>query len=225
MRMHLKFRILFACLFLPAFLFAQNVPKELKPYIKSIDISEIGGKEAVFGIQQISSTLYKCEGVWSIHSDVKQDDVSIKIRPAFNPNFHWAPHLTPTNDHIIAQHVFRSPALIAKNDEYSITLVPGLNELMQKDQLPMYLDLNALENELTIGYSKSKVEEHVLFKRDTGLLLKEGVWTGTSREPLIYKGVRKERVFENAFLSNMRLTSHFPTSLHIYIADSTFSTS
>jgi hypothetical protein len=43
------------------------------------------------------------------------------------------------------------------------------------------------------------------------------VWTGTSREPLIYNGVKKERVFENAFLEyGSMLSMTAPTGRTMY---------
>jgi len=54
---------------------------------------------------------------FELSDSIKQDDWQVSITPAFNPDFHWAPHLTPTNEHIIAQHVFRSPAVIVSSSK------------------------------------------------------------------------------------------------------------
>lgn len=43
---------------------------------------------------------------FDLKDTVKQDDWQVQIKPAFKPEFNWAPHLTPTVNNIIDQHVF-----------------------------------------------------------------------------------------------------------------------
>ena len=66
---------------------------------------------------------------WDLTDTVRQDDVQINITPAFNPVFHWAPHLTPTDSNIIAQHVFRTPAMIVQSQRQQLVVVPDCGHL------------------------------------------------------------------------------------------------
>ena len=66
---------------------------------------------------------------FDLKDTVKQDDWQVRIKPAFKPEFNWAPHLTPTVNNIIDQHVFRSPALIATDQQRGIVIIPDLDIL------------------------------------------------------------------------------------------------
>ncbi len=63
---------------------------------------------------------------------VAQDDWRIDVEPAFVPDFHWAPHLTPTARNVIDQHSFRSPALIVSGPSCTLTLIPDLDLLLSR---------------------------------------------------------------------------------------------
>lgn len=171
----------FPCLFflavisIPAISVAQNLPLAARNYIESIEIADIGLIKAKLDILKVSAGVYKAKVQWHLTHDVRQDNVSVNIKPAFKPSFHWAPHLTPTSQHIIAQHVFRSPALIVRGDNYAINLIPDLDQFQGNNYPPMYMDMDAQDNQLSIGFSKSKVVDHVLYVRDTGLTLKKGM--------------------------------------------------
>ncbi len=100
--------------------------------------------------------------------EVRQDDWQLNIYPAFTPDFHWAPHLTPTDDHIIDQHSFRSPALIVRDSHRLLIVIPDLDIMSKGTPVRWYMDLNAERNRLTLGMSRYKVEEHVLYRREPG---------------------------------------------------------
>src|SRR5690349_1365300 len=91
-------------LFCNMFLYAQDklIPAQLKPFISSITYQSINGQYPKVNYTALSKTLYKVSLQWDIADSVKQDDWQVNIVPAFTPAFHWAPHLTPTEDHIIA---------------------------------------------------------------------------------------------------------------------------
>src|SRR5690606_3122633 len=97
-----------------------------------------------------------------------QDDWRAVIRPKYTPEFFCAPHLTPTDDYIIAQHVFRAPALIAASPHQQITVVPDLDVLSHGSAVRWHMDMNAQSRTLTLGLSNAEVAEHVLFKRKPG---------------------------------------------------------
>ena len=157
----------FAC---DIFLFAQDksLPTQLKPYIQSITYQSINGQYPKVNYTPIGKNITKVSLEWNMPDSVKQDDWQVNIVPGFNPNFHWAPHLTPTDDHIIAQHVFRAPALIAASSQKQITIIPDLDILQLKKSPDWYMDLNAAKNTLTLGMSKSLVKEHTAYVRAPG---------------------------------------------------------
>jgi len=45
------------------------------------------------------------------------------------PDFIWVPNLRPGPDMVIGDHVFRSPAIIIKNDRYWVSMIPDLDTL------------------------------------------------------------------------------------------------
>ena len=66
---------------------------------------------------------------FKLDEPVVQNDWRAIITPDFQPDFHWAPHLTPSDKHVIDQHVFRSPALIVSNSNKALILIPDLDIL------------------------------------------------------------------------------------------------
>lgn len=166
-RWSLVILFVFAC---DIFLFAQDkpFPAQLKPYIQSITYQPINGQYPKVSYAPIEKNITKVSLEWNLADSIKQDDWQVNIIPGFNPNFHWAPHLTPTDDHIIAQHVFRAPALIAASSQKQITIIPDLDILQLKQSPDWYMDLNAAKNTLTLGMSKSQVKEHTAYVRAPG---------------------------------------------------------
>lgn len=144
------------------------MPETLRDYVAAIDYGTLGGQWPVIAYDVVADTLTKVTLSWTFEDTVRQNDWRAVIHPKFTPDFFWAPHLTPTDDHIIAQHVFRAPALIAASSQQQITVVPDLDLLAQGSPVPWYMDMNAPANTLTLGLSDYEVAEHVLFKRRAG---------------------------------------------------------
>ena len=148
----------------------------LDKYIASIHIDSLSGIQPQITIENVSANLVRVGIKYVLTDTIHQDDWKVTVRPAFTPTFHWAPHLTPTDKHIIAQHVFRSPALIVSDSTRQLVLIPDL-EKIKTSGVPWYMDLDARQNEtLVIGASKSQVPEHVLFTRDTGMVFNPPVF-------------------------------------------------
>ena len=49
---------------------------------------------------------------WRLERALPQNELAVIFKAAREPDFWWAPHLAPYPGDCIAQHVFRSPALI-----------------------------------------------------------------------------------------------------------------
>jgi len=145
-----------------------ELPASIDAYVASMDVAELGGLSPEVSTEQVGPGLFRTELRFRLDHPVQQDDWRVTLRPAFVPEFHWAPHLTPTAEHVIDQHVFRSPALVVSNSERVVRLVPDLDVLGASQAVPWYLDLDAQRGELVLGMSQSAVREHVLFVREPG---------------------------------------------------------
>lgn len=151
-----------------------RIPDYLRNYITSVEWENIGSSEMEINFHNVSDNLTKVTLVTELKDSVFQDDWQINITPAFSPVFHWASHLTPTHEHIIAQHVFRAPAVIVSTHRKKLSLIPDLDILKQGTPVDWYMDMDALENEITLGMSSSEVKEHVLFVRKPGAVFPRG---------------------------------------------------
>jgi hypothetical protein len=145
-----------------------RLPKRLKKFIESIRIDPLGGRNGELRYTELEKNLVRVSIRFELPDSVWQDDWKVDIRPAFEPTFHWSPHLTPTDQHIVAQHVFRAPALIMANGDRQISVVPDLSVLAGHEGGDWYMDMDAQQQKLSLGMSASAVQEHVLFVRKEG---------------------------------------------------------
>lgn len=165
-------RLLTTCFFIlsTGLIFAQSIkiPAPLKAYIQSISSQEIGHTKPVVQLKQLSDTLFHLQLDWVLKDTVKQNDWQLQIVPAFKPDFHWAPHLTPTPNHIINQHVFRTPAMLVSKQRLQLAVIPDPDILSKNEGPDWYMDLDAPKNLLTLGMSLADVPEHTAFVRAPG---------------------------------------------------------
>ncbi|WP_217594707.1 glycoside hydrolase family 127 protein [Cohnella sp. GbtcB17] len=124
--------------------------------------------------RRISEGIYHLTLSFRLEETVEQDDWRLEISPAFAPTFHWAPHLTPEDCHIIDQHSFRSPALIASDERQALVLVPDLDLMGRGTPVRWYMDNDAGRNRMTLGMSEYLVREHVLYERAPGAVYPAG---------------------------------------------------
>jgi hypothetical protein len=144
-----------------------------KDFVSSVTYDSLQTLEPAVTVQNIDSNLYRIEFKYSVKDSIRQDDWHVTIKPSFDATFHWQPHLTPTDNHIVAQHVFRAPAVIAGNDQNQLVVIPDL-QLITNSDVKWYMDLDARTDVITIGVSKSEVTSHVLFERAPGLVIPPG---------------------------------------------------
>ena len=111
---------------------------------------------------------------WQLDQSVQQDELSIKFGLDFTPDFWWAPHLAPEPDDCIAQHVFRSPALIARQGAHQLTLVPDLDVCGQRKDAPWFMDVDAPARAWRIGLSDAALRRHVEYQKVPGMTLAPG---------------------------------------------------
>ncbi len=153
-----------------------RVPKDLKPFIGSVVVEPLGGHRPDVSIAALDADpgVYRVVLEFDLDEEVRQDDWRVIIRPAFEPGFHWSPHLTPADDNIIDQHVFRSPLLVAASADRMAALMPDLELMKAGTPVRWYMDLDAVNNLLVLGMSESKVVPGLFFIRNPGAVFPPG---------------------------------------------------
>lgn len=151
-----------------------RVHDELAEHIGTISAWRLGGVAPAVQIDEMAGGVIRVRLHYELDAEVAQDDWRVEITPATQPTFHWAPHLTPTPDHIIDQHSFRSPALIVGDGTHTLAIVPDLDLLTEGPPVRWYLDLDAEREKLVLGMSDYAVKEHVMYVRKPGALYPKG---------------------------------------------------
>ena len=82
------------------------LPAEIKSYVQLIKYGNIDNNKPAVQYTIVSKKRIHVSVTWNLTDSVKQNDLQINILPAFKPTFNWAPQLTPTDKHIIAQTHF-----------------------------------------------------------------------------------------------------------------------
>lgn len=129
----------------------QKMPDRLNEYVAAIDFGKLGNAAPHIRYSEISENRIKVSVSFELKDSVHQNDWQVNITPAFAPDFHWASHLTPTKEHVIAQHAFRAPAMIVSSRQKVLSIVPDLDLLQQANPVKWYMDLDAVNNKMTLG--------------------------------------------------------------------------
>lgn len=145
-----------------------ELPPSLENAVRKIQHDLLGNEKGRSRIKVIDKNCLHIRFSFSPGQTLPQDDWQVVVTPGFTPSFHWAPHLTPTDRHVVEQHVFRSPALIAADGQRVITLIPDLDILLHGTPVRWYLDMDAPGNRLVLGMSNSRIDDHVLFMKEAG---------------------------------------------------------
>ena len=120
-------------------------------------------------ISDVEGGWQKVRMIWTVSSDIVQDELSVRIDLGFEPDFWWAPHLAPYEGYVIAQHVFRSPALIVQQASLTLVIIPDLDEVGKLPENPWFMDYDAIKKKMWLGLVKTEIPEHVLFKKVPGM--------------------------------------------------------
>ena len=143
-------------------------PNRIQQAVDNITYQLLGNQKAAVVTRLVDKNTIQIKLSFHLTDSVAQDDWQLNLKPGFRPRFNWAPHLTPTDKNIIAQHVFRSPALIAADDKLLLIVVPDLDILNKRPPVRWYMDMDAPNNLLRLGMSNSRVSDHVIFERQPG---------------------------------------------------------
>ncbi len=85
------------------------------------------------------------------------------------PDFVWTPCLRPERDDVIADHCFRSPALIVAKDGIVCSLIPDLDLILSGEEPRKAMDLDCNQSGpplLSYGFVPWRTRGHVYFKRE-----------------------------------------------------------
>jgi hypothetical protein len=134
-----------------------------------------GGIAPQISTEKVDATWTRVRIQWRLQTDLETDGVALPLEVHFDPDFWWAPHLAPEPGYVIAQHVFRSPALIAARGRDTLVVVPDLDICGQREDAPWYLDLDAPARRMWLGIAHTDIPEHVLFTKRPGLHLQAGL--------------------------------------------------
>jgi len=111
---------------------------------------------------------------WDVPATVAQDELAVRFDVGFEPDFWWAPHLAPEDGYVVAQHVFRAPALIVGRGPLRVVIVPDLDLVGAKSENPWFLDYDAPGRRMWLGMVRTEIPEHVLFRKAPGLAFAPG---------------------------------------------------
>ncbi len=150
------------------------LPAPANEFISEIKFDSLASVSPDISFAKISEGLLHVNVRFKLPDPVKQDDWKITIKPAFTPSFHWAPHLTPTDENIIARHVFRSPALIMADSKKELVVIPDLDLVNKNMAMQWYMDMDAVQHTMTIGLSNAQLGPHVLYLRKEGQVFPAG---------------------------------------------------
>ncbi|MEN6428231.1 MAG: hypothetical protein ABFE13_23015 [Phycisphaerales bacterium] len=145
----------------------RNIVRFSLPELKGCGLPQTQVNEIGDGWQQIHMT-------WDVPQEAAQDELSIRFDLAFEPDFWWAPHLTPEEGYVVGQHVFRAPAMIAQRGPLTLVLAPDLDVVGQRPENPWFMDYDAVHNQMWLGMVKTEIPQHVLFKKTSGMTFSPG---------------------------------------------------
>ena len=188
------------------------LPHNFSDAVKQIQYDLIGNEKVKNDIKLVDDNTLHVKLSFFLRDEIKQHDWQISINPNFVPTFRWAPHLTPTDNHVIDQHVFRSPSLIMSDGLNTLILIPDLDIMQKGNPVRWYMDMDALSDRLVLGMCNNHVTDHVLFERDS-----ETVYPAGQYEIGFYLMYYKDKeIAENPFRKSLDfLWKHWGHQLYV----------
>jgi len=138
------------------------------------DLPHLGGTTPRVELDETGDGWQRIRMTWHLDQAVQQDELSVAFAVQFEPDFWWAPHLAPNDGDCIAQHVFRSPALIAAKASEVVAIVPDLELCGADENAPWVMDVDAPNKRLWLGLSRAEIAGHVWFRKAPGMTLGPG---------------------------------------------------
>lgn len=137
-------------------------------------LPSLGGLPPQVLVRQEAEGWQRVELTWDVKQAVAQDELSVEFDLLFEPDFHWMPHLAPTDGFVVGQHVFRSPAIIAVKDLQVLAIVPDLKLVGTRSEAPWFIDLDARIQKAWLGLTRTEIPVHVGFRKQPGMVVQPG---------------------------------------------------
>lgn len=144
-----------------------SISKLPSGYLRAIVTTGLAGDAGIVTSSEPGAGQLRVKLTYHLTQDLSQDDYQVKLALDFPADYFWAPHLTPQDGNIMEQHIFRTPALIARGAGRTVIVIPDV-ELMDASPVRWYMDLNAPQGEMILGMSESEISDHVLYKKKGG---------------------------------------------------------
>jgi len=99
-------------------------------------------------------------------------------------DFIWTPNLRPLPNDIIADHVFRSPALMLQKDSVFVALIPDLPYLVKHRAMPLAMDFQLPQPDSSAGKDSTRRD---ISPAQAAPLLSLGFWPWKTRDHVYYQ--------------------------------------
>ncbi|MDD3411217.1 MAG: hypothetical protein PHY12_10460 [Eubacteriales bacterium] len=144
-------------------------------WIKEITCTDLPGAGPRAECVRESANRFLLRITAELEQETAAGDWQLCVRPAFAPDFSYTPHLTPTPEHVIDMHVFRTPALMMGQGGRVLCVMPVLDGVAN-DANRQYMDLDFPHRVMTLGITTTEVHEHVLYRRTNRAVLPKGAF-------------------------------------------------
>lgn len=144
----------------------------LEPWIREIACTDLPGLQC--RLVEEAPNLLCLELSAFLEHELPLGSFQAQFTPAFDPSFHWAPHLTPEPGDVIDMHVFRTPALIVACAGRALSLLPDVDHLGGPGNARTFMDMDAQNNACVLGLTTTRIREHVLYQRTDQVVLSPG---------------------------------------------------
>ncbi len=99
-------------------------------------------------------------------NDTSDATIAVEIRhPITAPEHVWIPHLTPEPGNVIADAVFRSPAIVIADATIAIAFIPDLDDIARADGWRAWLDYDHAKQTITLAAGDHRPDGHVFYVR------------------------------------------------------------
>jgi len=105
-------------------------------------------------------------------------------------DFTWTPNLRPLPGDIIADHVFRSPAVMLQKDSIFVALIPDLPYLVKNRALPLAMDLQLPQlphPDSAVSLENDSTQHAVSMAGNAAPVLSFGFWPWKTRDHVYYR--------------------------------------
>lgn len=150
-----------------------DIAPAMHAYVGEISCTELSDSVRADWTQEAAGR-YRLTLRAHLETDIPAGSFDVRIRPAFVPDFHWAPHLTPQDENVIDMHVFRTPAIISRGEGRVLSILPAVEQLARPGVGRVYMDVDARAPVYALGITTTRVEGHVLYRRTDEAVLPAG---------------------------------------------------